>query len=67
MYYYSCKWLRACIDGPQAMDACGQSIYYLKTNYKVIGNRMLAAFGADTSEGIGSGVVWVEATVEVVP
>ena len=33
----------------------------------VIGSGVLAAFGADASEGIGADIVWVEVTVKVVP
>jgi len=33
----------------------------------VIGSRVLAAFGADTSKGIGAYIVWVEVTVKVFP
>ena len=59
--------MHACTDGPQATNACGQSIYYLKSNYRVIviiklmvviGSGVLAAFGADTSKGIGADIVF---------
>jgi len=32
----------ACTDGPQAMNACGWSIYYFKANYAVANGCMHA-------------------------